>query len=136
MGGGVGSLVVAASPPGWDSNSFCRVDLCLHYIPISLVTSWLGLAEAERGWPRSPVKTSGDKGYLNILKSSSESEASMTSSSSLLEGWDKVATSSAAHWNSNATLGMPSGIGVVVKMPSGMGPVVRKPGAATLIRCR
>ena len=84
----MGSLVVAAFPPGWDSNSFWRVDLYLCCIPISSgtsVTSWLGLVEAEKGWPRSSVETFGDKGWLNILKSSFELETSTTFSSSLLE---------------------------------------------------
>ena len=76
-----------------------------------------------------------------MAKSFSESVTSTTSLSysssfSLVAGCDEVASSSAMCWEGSATLGMPSGIRVVVRVPSGMGPVVRKSGAATLIWCR
>ena len=57
---------------------------------------------------------------------------SSPSSSSLVVGCDEVA-SSAIHWKGSATLGMPSGIGVVANVPLGIGLVVRKSGVATLI---
>ena len=40
------------------------------------------------------------------------------------------------HWIDNTTLGIPSGIGSVVRTALGIGSGIRKPGAATLIQCR
>ena len=76
-----------------------------------------------------------------MAKLSSESVTSTTSlsfssSPSFVAGYDEVASSLAAHWKGNATLGMPFGIGMVVTVPFGMGLVVRNPGVTTLIQCR
>ena len=73
-----------------------------------------------------------------MAKSFSESVISTTSLSSssyfsLVASCDEVASSSTMCWEGSATLGMPSGIGVMVRVPSGMGLVVRKSRAATLI---
>ena len=88
--------------------------------------SVLPLMQITRWGSRSLAGVSGDKGWLKTLKLSSESETSMTSSFSLIVGWDRVASFSAARWNGNATFGMPSGIGSMV----------RKLGTTTLIWCR
>ena len=77
-------------------------------------------------WSRTPVEVSGDKGRLKTSKSSSKLETSTVSSFSLVVGWDKVATSSTVHWDSNAIFGMFSGIGLVM----------RKAGMTTLIWCK
>ena len=88
--------------------------------------SVLPLMQITRWGSRSLVGVSGDKGWLKTSKLSFESETSMTSSSSLIVDWDGVASFSAARWNGNATFGMPSRIGLVV----------RKPRTTTLIWCR
>ena len=85
-GGGVGGLVCATFPnasfPGWDSSNSQRLNLCLHWIPISPIN---GL----NGGSRSKVEVFGDQARLKTSNSSLESGMSTTSSSLVLQDGKK-----------------------------------------------
>ena len=123
MGGGGGSLVGAfflgTLLPEVDFITSRRLVLCFHCIPMMS-----GIGEASCIW----LSSTGDCGWLNTLKSSSELDTSTifpssSSSSSLTIGREEEAS----------TLGTPSSMGLVVRTPFGIGPEIRKLDAATLI---
>ena len=127
MGGLDYATFLGASFPGWDSSKSWRLDLCLHWIPISSIN---GL----NGGPRSKVEVSRDQAQLKTSYSSSKSGTLTTSSFSVLARWEEVATLVACG-GGKATFGMPSGIGSAACVPSGISLESRKLGAATLIHC-
>ena len=68
-----------------------------------------------------------DWGWLKTSKSSSDSETlTISSSSSLIVGWEGVASSLTVCWNGNS----------ICCTPSGAGLGLRKPGTTTLINYR
>ena len=122
--------------PSWDFMTSRRLVLGLHCIPMASKMEgypcvWLTWAEGK--WLKSPTGTSGDSSWLKTSKSSSDSSSelsilttfpfSSSSFSSLVAGWERVASSSALHWRIGSTFSTPCGLGLGL----------RKLGTATLI---
>ena len=87
-----------------------------------------GTGEASCIW----LSSARDSDWLNTSKLSSESDTSTISPSSSSSSSSSFSLTIGPEEEAS-TLGMPSGMGLVVRTPSGIGPKIKKPVVATFI---